>query len=147
MVGMLKGLNTLIRLHRRQIDMLRRSMGELERQRAHLQAVSAQLHDELVNEVSLAEQYMEMSHFFGNYAERIAKQQEQIAENILKLEKDMARLAEQIAEQYSELKKFEITRDNILRRQKEEMERKEQALLDEIGVQQYVRQEENGAYE
>ena len=51
---------------------------------------------------------------------------------------------DEIREKFSELKKYEIARDNRLKRAKEEADRKERILLDEIAGQQHRRKEEKG---
>lgn len=142
---MIKGLHTLIRLHKRHLDVLRRSLGELERKKADLLAISAKLERELQEELILANTQLEMSSFFGDFADRIAKKQQQIAEDVAKLDELIIQLTDQIAEQFSEMKKYELARDAIIAREKEEASRKERILLDEIGLQQFTRQEEGSA--
>lgn len=137
----MKGLTTLIKLHKRTLDELRRKMGALEGQKAQLQETSAKLHKELEHEMALASAQPEMGAFFGGFAKRIQKRQEDIAAEVKKLDQQMAKLRENIAEAFGELKKFEIAKDNAKKRVAEEQNRKDTILLDEIAGQQHRRKE------
>jgi flagellar biosynthesis chaperone FliJ len=52
------------------------------------------------------------------------------------------KLRDQIAQAYTDLKKYEIAEQNAKRRAKEEGQRKENIMLDELALQQYVRHSE-----
>jgi len=138
----MKGLSTLIKLHKRKLDELRREMVTLENQKSQLQKSSANLRQELENEMQMAKKQAEMSSFFGGFAKRIQKRQDEIAEEIRSLDKKMAKLNAEITEAYGELKKFEIAQENAQRRADEEDRRKETILMDEIAGQQHQRKEE-----
>ena len=102
----MKGLTTLIKLHKRTLDELRRKMGALENQKSQLQLASARLQEELEREMKMAAKQPEMSNFFGGFAKRIKKRQDDIAGEIKAIEQRMAKLADEISEAYTELKKF-----------------------------------------
>jgi flagellar export protein FliJ len=138
----MKGLATLIKLHKRTLDELRRKMATLENQKSQLQQSSASLQKELQHEMRTAKKQAEMSGFFGGFAKRIQKRQEEIVHEIRSLDRQMAALNDEISEAYTELKKFEIAQENAKRRANEEERRKETILIDEIAGQQHQRKEE-----
>ena len=137
----MKGLATLIKLHKRMVDDLRRKMGLLESQKSQLQQASAKLQEELQREIALAAKQPEMAGFFGGFAKRIQNRQKDIAGEIKKLDADMAKLQVEITEAFGELKKYEIARDNAKAREKEEENRKETIALDDIAGTQHRRKE------
>ena len=139
----MKGLLTLIKLHRRQLDQLRRQQAEKETQKEQLHDVLTRMIEELEHERQLAYENVEMSQFFGGYAKRIKERQEIVMKEIMKLDKEIRELALEITEKFSELKKFEIARDNRLKRMKDEAERKERIMMDDIAIQGHSRKEEN----
>ena len=139
----MKGLATLIKLHKRTLDELRRKMVSLENQKNQLRLLSARLNQELEDEMQTAGKQPEMAHFFGDFATRIKKRQEGIAKEVQSLDTQMDKLGEHIAEAYAEVKKFEIAKKNIERRAAEAVKRKETIELDEIAGQQHRRKHKN----
>jgi len=133
----MKGLTTLIKLHKRTLDELRRKMSTLENEKDQLQQASLNLRKELENEMQVAKKQAQMSGFFGGFAKRIQKRQEEIAEETRELDKKMAKLNDEIIEAFAELKKIEIALENAKRRAAEEERRKETVLMDEIAGQQF----------
>jgi flagellar biosynthesis chaperone FliJ len=138
----MKGLVTLIKLHRRNLDQLRKKIVDTERQKNLLLLVAEKLANELASELEVASTHSYFGNFFGNYAERIKKRQEDVAREIINLEQMLHKLAEELSEGFSELKKFEIAQENRLKRQKEEADRKEQIRLDDIAIDQFTRKEQ-----
>ncbi len=141
----MKALKTLIRLQRQQLNELRRTLMTLERQRAELVTASIRLSEELQREIESATDMPEMSHFFGNYSERIQKRQDEIGQQVREIDKKSNEVSRQIAAAFSEVKKFEIALENHLKRLREEENRRETIMLDDIGQQQYLKRQEEGA--
>jgi flagellar export protein FliJ len=133
----MKGLATLIKLHKRTLDELRRSMASLENQKEQLLLLSRTLQEELKKEMELAAKTPEMRGFFGDFAKRMRVRQEKIAAEIKELDKQMDKLRGEIAEAFSELKKYEIAEENARLRAAEAASRKETIELDEIAGQQH----------
>lgn len=138
----MKTLTTLIKLHQRKLDDLRRKMGALVSQRTQLEELSTKLQQELLREMEMAGKQPEMGSFFGGFARRIQTRQEGIATEMRSLDEQMAALREEIAMEFGELKKFEIARENARKRAEAEASRKETIALDEIAGQQHRRRQE-----
>jgi flagellar export protein FliJ len=138
----MKTLDTLIRLHKRTLDGLRRQMVELETQKSQLQQAIINLQKELDSEVALAGKQPEMANFFGEFAKRIKTRQENLRQEIRALDAKITELNKEIFDAFAELKKYEIAKENAKQRAREEEKRKETLMLDEIAAQQYQRKKE-----
>ena len=139
----MKGLATLIKLHKRTLDELRRRMVTLENQKGELEQMSRVLAEELKSEMELATKTAEMRSFFGDFAKRMKVRQDEIFEEISALDKQIERLLIEISEAFSELKKYEIALANAKLRAQEELNRKETVAMDEIASQQFMRKTED----
>ena len=140
----MKGLITLIKIHKRDLDDLRRKMVALENQKAQLLQASAKLSEELVAEIQTASKSPEMGRFFGDFSNRIKKRKEEIAKEVQLLDKQMDVLNNDIRAAFSELKKYEIALERVKLRAKTAEERKETIELDEIAGQQHQRKGKDG---
>ena len=130
----MKGLRTLIRLRKQDLDELRREMATLEGRRAALIGRRKMLDRELAEEQRFVAETPNMAFAYGAYAQRVIAERADIAERKRALEDDIAALGERVAEAYAELKKYEIAMSQRLRRQRAEAARREQRDLDELGL-------------
>tara|TARA_B100000989_G_C19366494_1_gene395513 strand:- start:250 stop:666 length:417 start_codon:yes stop_codon:yes gene_type:complete len=137
----MKGLKTLIRLRKRDLDALRERLASLEGKKERLLQRIEQLHDELQNEIDLAGDMPEMRGFFGDFSKSIKGRQDKIVNEILRIETQIQQVTNDISRQFSELKKYEISYDNYLKEQARLEDEREQKELDEIGVQRYAHQD------
>jgi len=137
----MKALNTLIRIHKRNLDELRRNMVALENQKAKLEQAIIILHQELDKEIALASTQPEMSNFFGEFAKRIKGRQETLRQEIIAINIKIKTLNDDIFAEFTEIKKFEIARENKKTRLKDAENRKETLMLDEIASQQFQKKQ------
>ncbi len=135
----MKGLATLIKLHKRDLDILRKKLVTLESQKAQLELLISRLQDELVRELELAGKTPEMGAFFGDFSKRIRTRQDQIRKEIQQLDKKIATARDDVAAAFSEIKKFEIALENAKKRKQAQENRRETILLDEVASQQHHR--------
>ncbi len=129
----MKGLRTLIRLRKQDLDELRRGMVALEAQRAALIARRKMVDRELAAEQRFVADTPYMAFAYGAYARRVIAERADIAARKQALEDDIAALGERLAEAYAEVKKYEIAMTRRVRRQRAEAARREQRDLDELG--------------
>ncbi len=139
----IKSFDTLIKLHKRRIDIIRREVRTLEEQRAQLVALSTALYEELAKEVELSTSDARMAGFFGAYSERVRKRQEAIALEIIRIDAAIEAKAAAIREEFAEQKKYEIAKQNALLRQAVKERTLAQSRFDEIANQQYMKQQES----
>ncbi|MBV8938545.1 MAG: flagellar FliJ family protein [Alphaproteobacteria bacterium] len=137
----MKTINTLIRFKRRHLEELRRQAALTEEQRLSLLRQSEALQQELESEIALAATQPEMSAFFGNFAERIRKKRTEISGKVALLEKQLQALADEIRDEFSELKRFELVRDQRLQEQKRQRQLAEAAQMDDLALQRFARKE------
>lgn len=135
----MKGLPTLIRLRQRVLDALRRQLAELERQLEELMAEDRRLAEELERERAMAAEFPEMAGFYGNFAKGVEKKQLEIRLQAREVNQNIRKTRNEISEAFGELKRFEITRDNIAAAEQEAKDKQEQQSLDEIAIQKFSR--------
>ena len=135
----MKTLTTLIRLSKRTLDELRKKQVALENQKTQLHEVIKRLAGELAAEQKVAAETPEMGNFYGGFAKRIQNKQNDIREEIKKIDADLAKLSEDIMVAFSDLKKYEIALDNKKARAKAEESRKETIAMDEVAATRYTR--------
>ena len=135
---MAKDLKNLIRLHEWQVDEKRRKVGTLLSLVADLELQARRLEEELVAEQAAASaDPAEAGFFYGTYAETVIERRQRIAYSIAKAEEEIAAAQEELREAYRDLKKYEIAQENRIKRETYEQARKEQAFLDDIGLQSF----------
>jgi len=139
----LKTMNTLIKLHKRRVDVMRREMVAIEEERKQLLQLSERLKQEHAREMKLAAEEPKVAGFFGAYSARIKERQESIREEVKRLDASIEEKAAAIREEFSEQKKYEIAREHTKKRMAEEARVRVQQRFDEIGAQQYFKTKDN----
>lgn len=138
----MKGLDTLIRLHQRELDRLRRELVQLETQKDKLITLAQKVQQEWIREQELAMDKPEMAAYMAGYTERVRKRQLEIAKEVAMTEVRITACRASIAESFGELKKYEVARDNERQRIAETQKRKEQQGFDELSLQRFTRRKE-----
>jgi flagellar FliJ protein len=136
-----KGLATLIKLRQRELDKLRQNLSKMEDELQKLIMEDKRLAKELEDEMALASQHPEMAGFFGGFAEGIEHKQKQLRALANEVNKAIAKLQSDITDAFGELKRLEITRDRLKAEQDALIAKREQHMLDDLGIQQFVRRE------
>ena len=137
---MAKDIHSLIRLHDWQVDEKRRALAELLGAVSALEGRARKLESDLVSEQkAAADQPDESGLYYGNYAEVVILRREELAGAIAEVEKQILDARDILSEAYRELKKYEVVQENRDARELAETERREQIVLDELGIQAFVR--------
>lgn len=137
---MAKDLKALIRLHQWFVDEKRRKVAELERMVAELQDRLRKLEAEVVAEQKVARAAPESAGAtYGAYARHVIERRERLAQSIASTAAEANHAREELNDAYRELKKYEIAQATRDRRAASEAARRDQAVLDEIGVETYRR--------
>jgi flagellar protein FliJ len=133
---MAKNLNTLIRLNEWNVDERRRELGQVLRALAELEDGLERLRQEVVKEQNAAMAAPdEAGLFYGNYAQAVIGRRQKLNEGIQRMEAQIAAAREKLNEAYRELKKFEVAQKTRDAREAQELARRDQNVLDEIGLQ------------
>ena len=135
---MAQDLNTLIRLNEWTIDERRRELGDVLASLAELESGLLRLREELAREQGVVQASPEEAGFFyGNYAQAVIERRHRLNAGISRMEEEVAQARDKLNEAYRELKKFEIAQDLRDTHETQELARKEQIDLDELGLQAY----------
>ena len=139
----IKSMNTLIKLHKRRVDVMRREMVALEDERRQLLALAEKLREEHAKEMEVAAAEPKIAGFFGAYSQRNRQRQEKIALEVKRLDGMIEEKVNAIREEFSEQKKYEIAREHAKKRADEKQRARLQERFDEIGTQQYLKLKDN----
>lgn len=135
----MKGLDSLIRLHRWQLDEKRRLLVELERLSQRLAAKIRELEVEIKNEQQVAGSSTEAAMTYGDYARAAIGRRGKLEASLAELESQRVVAKEEVAEAYRELKKYELVKARNQRLANKRRQRLEQQVLDEVALNQFRR--------
>ena len=135
-------LDPLIRVRKHVVDQKRKFLAELYRQAEELARQKSTLMEQLVEErEKLREMGPEMISYFGPYSEAVKGRIKDIEEAAAKLDVRIDIAREDMREAFSELKKIEITQERREAEEEKELDKKETAELDAIGIETYRRRQ------
>ena len=137
----MKNINTLIKIHSRELDTLRQQVVKCEEEKSQLIKYSNKMEEELAVERALASQNHELGIIFSNYRRLIRERQEVIEKSLRDLAKKLERINEEIAIKFGEVKKFEIILANHISKEKKLAQARETKQLDEIAVNNFLNAE------
>jgi flagellar export protein FliJ len=128
----MKHFYTLIKLKKREVDVLRKQLGHLSEQRDILQKLYEVLEHDLRTEIHLAENLVSMGAFFGDYADAIKHKQQVVNEKIYAVDKQMDIIAEKMRLVFGEQKTYEIVLERKKTEQRYKRDQREQQFMDEL---------------
>jgi flagellar FliJ protein len=137
-----KGLDQLIRLHRWRLDEKRQVLAELERLAARLRQEMADLEREVANEQKIAAASPETMVTYGHYANAVIGRRATLTQSLSEIEGRTRAALDEVAQAFRELKKYELVKSRRDRSAEDKEKRQQQAVLDELGLTLYRRQEE-----
>lgn len=135
----MSGLDQLLRLQRWTLDEKRRQAGDLELLIDRLLQDITQLDDAVAHEIEAARASIELQRMLPGYRQAMKDRRGRLEKSLVDLRGALDKLREQITAAFSELKKTEQTVKNRQQRQRLAERRKDQAISDEIGLQQHRR--------
>lgn len=138
-----KTLDTLITYYSNQLDEKRREMVQLEQRKADIETALEKLAADLLREQEFAVSHPELQFAYNDYAARVRKRREHFEHTIENIEKEMKPLADIIFDLYSDVKKYEISKDNAIAKALENEKHQETVMLDEVASVQHIRNNKN----
>lgn len=132
-------LDSVIRLHRWQLDEKRRRLVELETMADETRRRIAALERELAEEARLAHSGPTGLASWHAYAESVRERRQKLEVTLGTIESEAEETNREIAEAFQELKKFELISDARVRRVRETAARREQSALDEVALSNFRR--------
>ena len=137
-----KDLKTLIRVHKFELDEKQRQLGNLLRFEQALQNRKILLAKRFIEEEQAANSSPVAAITFGAYVDWHIEENRRVDRALEENRHEILLMRDEIIEAYQELKTLEITQDNRDKRELAELERKTNAMLDEIGLTLHRRRQE-----
>jgi flagellar export protein FliJ len=134
-----KGLAALIRLHTWRLDEKRRELADLQRLEDQFLEDGRRLEAEVAAEQEFAKTSDSGSFSYGGFAVGVIERRKRIEISIAEVRRRIDDKRAEVAEAFQELKRYEITQAERLKRERAEAERRAQAGLDEISLIQHQR--------
>ncbi|ARJ64685.1 hypothetical protein WV31_02870 [Magnetospirillum sp. ME-1] len=130
-----KGLKTLIRLSKWNVDEKQRVLVALQGREDQILAAIQQAEQSLIHEQQVAAQDAAGVGFaYAAFANAWLARREQLMQMLEQVRQEINRARDELAEAFNQLKTYEITQKERERRAQAEMDKKEQAFLDEVGL-------------
>jgi flagellar export protein FliJ len=137
---MAKGLHSLIRLHKWQVDERRRVLGALLAREEELLEQARQMELELAREQEVAKHDVLAARNFDAYLKAFIERRERLQRQTALVRDEILLAREDLAEAFRTLKTYELTQKAREKREREEADRREQANLDEVAANLHRRQ-------
>jgi flagellar protein FliJ len=132
-------LDTLIRLHRWQVDERRRAVAELEGLAEKLRQELVKLAEERARESEAAGANLLTRHVYPGYIRRALQRQKTLEQSLAETEQQIAQARDALAEAFQELKRYEIAQANRERLRMNAAARRERLETDAIAIENYRR--------
>ncbi|HKT17901.1 MAG TPA: flagellar FliJ family protein [Stellaceae bacterium] len=127
-------LDSLIRLHRWQVDEQRRCVADLEQLAEKLRDDLRRLETEQASEQEVVRSAPELASSYGSYAGALAERRRNLLQSLADAERRLGEARESLAAAYQEAKRYEIAAARRRLQHRREVERADQANMDELGT-------------
>ncbi len=135
----MKGLDSLIRLHKWRLDEKKREITALQNFAGRLKKERERLVLDFEQEKAVATASPEAGMTFEAYARHVRKRLAKLDGSVVQVVEKLEMAREDLAEAFQEVKRYEITRDSRERRAQERQRRLETEEMDEIGGHRFRR--------
>jgi flagellar export protein FliJ len=133
---MIKGLDSLIRLNKWKVDENRRILGQKLAEVAIIEDAITALKKELTKEQNTAlNKPQEAGFHYGLYADGVIIRRAEFQAELEQKESQVLIAQDILNKSYQELKKFEVLYKERQKRKQKERDKKEQNMMDELGLQ------------
>ena len=134
-------LDSLIRLHRWQLDEQRRRVAEFEALGDRLRTELHRLDDEEINEQQVAVDSHEASFAYSGYARTLIDRRDRLAKSLADTEQQTLLAREALESAFQEVKRYETAAANRLLSQHKQLARLQQHELDEVAGEMHRRRQ------
>lgn len=130
----MRSRDSLIRLHRFQVDEKRRQVVEIETMIAEFHRKEAELEQQILSEQERAG-ISDVGHYaYPTFAKAARDRRENLLKSISGLSVQLEEAKESLGEAFAELKKYELLSEKEAQRARAELSAREQAELDEVAL-------------
>ena len=140
----MKSLLTLIRLKQQQLDEKRLVLTRLETEAANIRSMIEDLEAEVACETEAARGNASNTYGYGNYLARARARRSGLESRLAEVGELITAAADDVADAFREMKRFELAQTFAEQREAAAAGRREQAILDDIGMTGYRRAKANG---
>ena len=137
----MSSLDTLIKLHRWQLDEQRRKVNEMESLAEKLRAALQRLDREEEFEQQVAGDSHEANYAYSGFAKSLIDRRGKLGHSIRETEEQIVEARAALADAYAEVKRYEIAAANRLLAKHRGLERIRQQELDEVALAGFRRRE------
>jgi len=141
MSGTLKTIYSIIKIKKKELDIIRSGLANLEAHKDQLLLVIAAIKNDLAKQEEFLKDKPELSSFYIPFLQKCKTNESLIKEELVKLDIEIEKRKEQIREAFAEVKRFEIIRDKKEQEIREEENKKESEMFDEVGITNYHKTE------
>ncbi|MCH8862770.1 MAG: flagellar FliJ family protein [Proteobacteria bacterium] len=134
----MKGIDSVIRLQKWQVDEQRRQVADLEGLLMDLTQRAQALEQEILKEQEVAAD-QNVAFIYGNYVRHAISRRETLQRSIVDAEVAAVAARDVLTELYQDMKRYEIAKDRHDARQALKENRAEQAELDDIALKMHRR--------
>ena len=135
----MSALDSLIRLHRWQLDERKRDLATLEDLAAKLNEEREKLEREDKREQLVAAASPEAAFAYAGYARGLIDRRRKIEQSQAEIVDQIARAREALAQAFQEAKRYEIAAANRVKVQEQRDAKRQQRVLDDLGVEGFRR--------
>jgi flagellar FliJ protein len=132
-------LDSLIRLHRWQVDERRRQLAELEGLAEKLRQEMVRLAEERTAEQTAASASFLARHVYPGYIRRALERQKTLEQSLAEADVQIVQARDALADSFQELKRYEIAAANRERLRMNAAARRERIETDAIAIENYRR--------
>lgn len=139
----MSAVDSLIRLHRWQLDERRRQVADLDALAAKLRLEEVRLIAEQKSEQNIAAESTEAASAYGGYARRVIERRQKLEASLASVEQQITAARAALAEAYQEVKRYEIAAANRALQVRKRVARQSQLALDEVAIEAFRRRGRN----
>ena len=127
-------LDSLIRLHRWQLDEQRRAVADLEQLEVKLRGDLRRLDAEQAAEQEAARKAPSLNYGYGSYIAALIERRRKLSQSLSEAEQQTAKARDALAEAFQEAKRYEIAAAKRVLNQRMQADRLQQHEMDELGA-------------
>ncbi len=131
---MSKTLATLIRISKFELDEKQRALADLQRTRDAITLQQKQLEEQKLKEQNAVEKDTNLLEFYNGFLQKYLSTRENLNKALEDIDLIIEQARDVLRDAYQQHKTYEITSENILKKEKQELDLKEQKNADEIAL-------------
>ncbi|MGO8915130.1 MAG: hypothetical protein ACLQJR_04415 [Stellaceae bacterium] len=135
----MSALESLIRLHRWQLDERRRDLATLEDLAAKLSGERLKLEAEDERERAVVAASPEAAFTYASYARGLIERRHKLEQSQEEVAEQIARAREALAEAFQEVKRYEVAAANRAKQQEQRELKRQRQTMDDLGIEGFRR--------